>query len=210
MRLVVKVVVLLIWKMVEPLPLSPLPLSPSPLLLPVSPPLPQTSHHNDPHINAISSISSSTSSLPPLPPLSTSCLYSISSSSFSSLPKRLVGTILLDMEESDFPHIINAIVEEMIDVGQIKKTNRQDVLKALLLKHRYAFKDASLAPGALPMLVVLGMLVVFAMIFVLVVLLVALVPFPSCRSPPCFLNFSFPFRFSISFFFHADALSFAF
>ena len=48
----------------------------------------------------------------------------------------LSGTILLDLEETDFPHIINAIVEEMIDVGQIKEKNRQDVLRALLLKHR--------------------------------------------------------------------------
>ena len=47
-----------------------------------------------------------------------------------------LGTILLDLEESDFPHIIGAIVEEMIEVGQIKETNRQDVLRALLLKHR--------------------------------------------------------------------------
>ena len=49
----------------------------------------------------------------------------------------LSGTILLDLEETDFPHIINAIVEEMIDVGQIKEKNRQDVLRALLLKHRW-------------------------------------------------------------------------
>ena len=49
----------------------------------------------------------------------------------------VTGTILLDLEESDFPHIISAIVEEMIDVGQIKEKNRQDVLRALLLKHRF-------------------------------------------------------------------------
>ena len=55
---------------------------------------------------------------------------------FSRRCQFCTGTILLDLEESDFPHIISAIVEEMIDVGQIKEKNRQDVLRALLLKHR--------------------------------------------------------------------------
>ena len=70
--------------------------------------------------------------LPPLLALSSPHLLLV----FPRLHNFSTGTILLDMEESDFPHIINAIVEEMIDVGQIKKTNRQDVLKALLLKRR--------------------------------------------------------------------------
>uniref|UniRef100_A0A8B9K995 Anion exchange protein n=1 Tax=Astyanax mexicanus TaxID=7994 RepID=A0A8B9K995_ASTMX len=58
------------------------------------------------------------------------------------------GAVLLDLDQKNLPGIAHQVVEQMIISDQIKAEDRANVLRALLLKHRYSHKPhrrASLA-----------------------------------------------------------------
>lgn len=50
-----------------------------------------------------------------------------------------LGAVLLDLNQHTLPGIAHQVVEQMIISDQIKVEDRANVLRALLLKHRYVF-----------------------------------------------------------------------
>lgn len=48
------------------------------------------------------------------------------------------GAVLLDLDQKTLPGIAHQVVEQMIISDQIKAEDRANVLRALLLKHRYS------------------------------------------------------------------------
>uniref|UniRef100_A0A4W5RBI0 Anion exchange protein n=1 Tax=Hucho hucho TaxID=62062 RepID=A0A4W5RBI0_9TELE len=65
----------------------------------------------------------------------------VASLSFRSLLELLVflGAVLLDLNQHTLPGIAHQVVEQLIISDQIKVEDRANVLRALLLKHRYVF-----------------------------------------------------------------------
>ena len=53
------------------------------------------------------------------------------------LPLLLAGAVLLDLEQTTLPGIAHLMVETMIISDQIRAEDRANVLRALLLKHRW-------------------------------------------------------------------------
>lgn len=54
-----------------------------------------------------------------------------------ALPLLLAGAVLLDLEQTTLPGIAHLMVETMIISDQIRAEDRANVLRALLLKHRW-------------------------------------------------------------------------
>lgn len=52
-------------------------------------------------------------------------------------PRLLAGAVLLDLDQKTLPGIAHQVVEQMIISDQIKAEDRANVLRALLLKHRW-------------------------------------------------------------------------
>ncbi len=50
------------------------------------------------------------------------------------------GAVLLDLKQRTLPGIAQQVVEQMVISDQIKAEDRANVLKALLLRHRFMFK----------------------------------------------------------------------
>ena len=48
-----------------------------------------------------------------------------------------LGTVLLDLEKSDLPHIARAVVDNMVLTDQLKEEDSNKVVTALLLQHRH-------------------------------------------------------------------------
>ena len=48
-----------------------------------------------------------------------------------------VGAVLLDLDQKTLPGIAQQVVEQMVISDQIRAEDRGNVLRALLLKHRY-------------------------------------------------------------------------
>jgi hypothetical protein len=48
----------------------------------------------------------------------------------------ILGTMLLDIEATDLPSIVNHIIDNMIIHDQIKAENKGNILRTLLLKHK--------------------------------------------------------------------------
>lgn len=46
------------------------------------------------------------------------------------------GAVLLDLKQTTLPGIAQQVVEQLVISDQIKATDRADVLRALLLRHR--------------------------------------------------------------------------
>lgn len=59
-----------------------------------------------------------------------------------ALPSLLAGAVLLDLEQTTLPGIAHLMVETMIISDQIRAEDRANVLRALLLKHRYVDVDS--------------------------------------------------------------------
>lgn len=59
-----------------------------------------------------------------------------------ALPLILAGAVLLDLEQTTLPGIAHLMVETMIISDQIRAEDRANVLRALLLKHRWVHMDA--------------------------------------------------------------------
>uniref|UniRef100_A0AAR2IS98 Anion exchange protein n=1 Tax=Pygocentrus nattereri TaxID=42514 RepID=A0AAR2IS98_PYGNA len=55
------------------------------------------------------------------------------------------GAVLLDLDQKTLPGIAHQVVEQMIISDQIKAEDRANVLRALLLKHRYTSLNAELS-----------------------------------------------------------------
>lgn len=58
----------------------------------------------------------------------------------------LAGAVLLDLEQTTLPGIAHLMVETMIISDQIRAEDRANVLRALLLKHRWVAHGCGL-PG---------------------------------------------------------------
>lgn len=56
-------------------------------------------------------------------------------------PSLLAGAVLLDLEQTTLPGIAHLMVETMIISDQIRAEDRANVLRALLLKHRWVDMD---------------------------------------------------------------------
>lgn len=50
------------------------------------------------------------------------------------------GAVLLDLKQTTLPGIAQQVVEQMVISDQIKAEDRANVLRALLLRHRFMFK----------------------------------------------------------------------
>lgn len=61
------------------------------------------------------------------------------------LPLLLAGAILLDLEQTTLPGIAHLMVETMIISDQIRAEDRANVLRALLLKHRWVVRGWGLS-----------------------------------------------------------------
>lgn len=96
----------------------------------------------------------------PLPTLA-SCLGMKAPPWAPSIP----GAVLLDLDQQTLPGVAHQVVEQMVISDQIKAEDRANVLRALLLKHRYGL------PGPVP---------------------AAALPPPACLSPPCLLPAATP------------------
>lgn len=59
-----------------------------------------------------------------------------------------LGAVLLDLNQHTLPGIAHQVVEQMIISDQIKVEDRANVLRALLLKHRYVSPLAVYDPPA--------------------------------------------------------------
>lgn len=68
----------------------------------------------------------------------TSCGTVVCAGLSKPLSLLLAGAILLDLEQTTLPGIAHLVVETMIISDQIKAEDRANVLRALLLKHRWA------------------------------------------------------------------------
>lgn len=52
----------------------------------------------------------------------------------------MAGAVLLDLDQQTLPGVAHQVVEQMVISDQIKAEDRANVLRALLLKHRYGFQ----------------------------------------------------------------------
>lgn len=59
----------------------------------------------------------------------------------------LAGAVLLDLEQTTLPGIAHLMVETMIISDQIRAEDRANVLRALLLKHRWVARGWHMAEG---------------------------------------------------------------
>lgn len=57
-----------------------------------------------------------------------------------SLYHLLAGAVLLDLDQQTLPGVAHQVVEQMVISDQIKAEDRANVLRALLLKHRYGLQ----------------------------------------------------------------------
>lgn len=62
----------------------------------------------------------------------------VTGSGVTSSPFHLIsGAVLLDLDQQTLPGVAHQVVEQMVISDQIKAEDRANVLRALLLKHRY-------------------------------------------------------------------------
>lgn len=52
----------------------------------------------------------------------------------------IAGAVLLDLDQQTLPGVAHQVVEQMVISDQIKAEDRANVLRALLLKHRYGVR----------------------------------------------------------------------
>lgn len=52
----------------------------------------------------------------------------------------MAGAVLLDLDQQTLPGVAHQVVEQMVISDQIKAEDRANVLRALLLKHRYGLQ----------------------------------------------------------------------
>lgn len=55
------------------------------------------------------------------------------------------GTVLLDLEKSDLPHIARAVVDNMVLTDQLKEEDSNKVVTALLLQHRHQHQQQGMS-----------------------------------------------------------------
>ena len=56
-----------------------------------------------------------------------------------------LGTVLLDLEKSDLPHIARAVVDNMVLTDQLKEEDSNKVVTALLLQHRHQHQQQGMS-----------------------------------------------------------------
>ena len=55
--------------------------------------------------------------------------------------------MLLDLDQKTLPGVAHQVVEQMVITDQIRAEDRANVLRALLLKHRWVRRGGCAAPG---------------------------------------------------------------
>lgn len=58
----------------------------------------------------------------------------------------MAGAVLLDLDQQTLPGVAHQVVEQMVISDQIKAEDRANVLRALLLKHRYGLQARGTQP----------------------------------------------------------------